>query len=211
MHRLGVAGRDLLHVVVARCADPPLDDLELAAVNRAGREDEAEQLVARLAPAVEIVGPRRHLGGDELDLVVHPEAFVVIRRVIRAAHEQAADAFLERGAVDVVRHADVGVLRAKADVGRVLPAAVERWARERTVDHGIGTPEQVAITVAIPVRQVDDVKSRHGAAAACLVDGIEQDEIELRAQRVEHALRDVAGRAGDHDTLLRHRGALRNR
>jgi hypothetical protein len=79
------------------------------------------------------------------------------------------------------------------------------------VDHGIGAPEQLAITVAIPIRQVDDVKARHGAAAPRLVDGIEQDEIELLAQRVEHALRDVAGRAGDHDTLLRHCGALRNR
>src|SRR5206468_5294033 len=52
VHHFDVPGLHVLDIVVTRAADAPLDHFQLAAVDLAGGEDEAEQLVGRLGPAV---------------------------------------------------------------------------------------------------------------------------------------------------------------
>src|SRR5215471_4869265 len=68
--------------IVARAADAPLDHLLHAAVHLAGGEDEAQELVGRLGPAIPVVRARRHLGRHHLHLPRPDEPLVVVRRVV---------------------------------------------------------------------------------------------------------------------------------
>ena len=156
MHHLDVAGLHVLDVVVAGPADSPLDHFELATVDLAGGEDEAQQLVGGLGPAVPVVRARRHLGRDHVDLPGPDEPLVVVGRVIGAGHHDAPDAFLESGAVDVVREGHVLVLCPELGVAVVLPGGgVEpRRAHEAAVDDRVRAFEVAPVTAAVGLGEV---------------------------------------------------------
>jgi hypothetical protein len=207
VHHLDVPRLDLAQIgVVARPADAPLDDLLLAAVHLAGREDEAQQLVRGLGPAVPVVRPVRHLGRHHLQPARPDESLVVVGRVVRAADDDAADPFLERRAVHVVRERDVRVLGPELGVAVVLPCrGVElRRADEAAVDHGVGALEVLAIGVAVGIGEVGDDDARHGFAVTRRRPHVDRHDVPALSQLLEHALGNVARRSCQHHATLGH-------
>src|SRR5262249_1109413 len=71
--------------------------------------------------------------------------------VVRAGHDDAPNAFLQGGPIDVVGERDVLVLRPELGIAVVLPrGGVEsRRAHVPTVDDGVGAAEVLAVLVAI--------------------------------------------------------------
>ena len=210
VHRLQIAGRDVVDVVVARPADAPLHDLEPLAVDLAGGEDEAEQLVGGLGPAVPVVRARRHLRRHHVEPPRPDEPLVVVGGVVRAARHHAAHALLERGPVHVVGQRHVGVLRLKLGVAVVLPGrGVEpRRADEAAVDDGIGAREVLPVLVPIGAGEVGDDDPGDLHAVARRVADVDRDQVPAVGQLLPHALGDVARRPRHHDASLGH-GHLR--
>ncbi len=133
VHDLEVARLHLVDIVVARAPDAPLHDLELAPVHLAGGEDEAQQLVGRLGPAVPVVRARRHLGRHHVEAAVPDEPLVVVGGVVGAAHHHPPHALLEGDPADVVGERRRWCARPRT-WRRCCPARWWRraWARSRS-------------------------------------------------------------------------------
>src|SRR5262249_10425612 len=201
MHGGDVTGLDVIDVVVAWPPDAPLDDLELPAIDLPGGEDEADQLVGRLGPAIPVVGARRHLGLGHLHAPRPDEALVVIGRVVRARHHDPAHALLERRPVDVVGERHVLVLRPELRVAVVLPRRGVQARRPHVpaVDDGVGAAEVLTVRVSIGLGQIRDDQAGHGLAGGRGRAHVDRYQVPALTELLEHALGDVAGRSGqDH-------------
>ena len=207
VHGLDVPGFDPVQIVIPGRADPPLHDLQLASVDLAGGEDEPQELVGGLGPAVPVVGPRRHLRRDHLQPARPDEALVVVPGVVGAGGDHPADALLEGRPIDVVGERHVLVLGPELRVAVVLPGvgAEPRRAHIRAVDHRVGPAEMAAVRVAVGLSQVGDHDARDRLPVPGRASGVDRDQLPPLAQFPEHALADVSGRPGQDHSAFAHR------
>jgi hypothetical protein len=179
---------------------------ERLAVDLAGGEDEAEQLVGGLGPAVPVVRAGRHLGRDHVELPRPDEALVVVRRVVGATYHDAPRAFFERGPVDVVGEGHVLMLGPELGVAVGLPGiGVEAGcAHEGAVDHGVGPAEVVSVLVAVRLGQIRNHHARHALAVPGGGAHVDRHHVPPLRELGKHPLSNVPGRPREHDASLRH-------
>ncbi len=72
------------------------------------------------------------------------------------------------------------------------------------MQHRVGALEVCAVGVAVGIVQVGQPNVRHGQAVAGGLGDVQADQIVALPERLDHALGDVAGGAGQHDPFPAH-------